>query len=140
VVIAGIGYQGRIVDEVVAALRRCAIGVVLDVREVPFSRRPDFSKSRLAQHLGDAGMRYLHLREAGNPREIRRTSSSSEECLARYRDHLAREPQVLKQILEAAAAERVALLCFEADARECHRSILLEQLASLCSDIEVVAL
>jgi len=139
-VIAGIGYQGRSVDDLVQALRTAKIAAVIDVREVPWSRKPGFSKGKLGASLAQAGIRYIHLRAAGNPRENRRTARSTEECLSRYRQHLAKEPAVLKEIAEAAQKERIVLLCFEAAWEDCHRSILIEQIASLYGEIEVVAL
>lgn len=47
---------------------------------------------------------------------------------------------MLKEIIEAAQRVRIALLCYEADPQECHRSILLEEIAARCDDLEVVAL
>jgi len=138
--IAGIGYQGRSPDDLVAALRAASIVTVIDVRELPWSRRPGFSKRRLELHLAAAGIRYVHLRAAGNPRQNRLTARSVDECLLRYRAHLADVPEVLQEILAAAAREPIALLCYEADWEACHRSVLMEQLASLRPGLEVRAL
>ena len=139
-VIAGIGYQGRSVEQLVAALRAAGIARVLDVREVPWSRKPGFSKRALAEQLAEAGIGYEHLPAAGNPRANRRSALSTAESLAGYRAHLARDPAVLEAIAEAAGRELVALLCFEADWRECHRSVLLEALAARCGGLEVLHL
>jgi uncharacterized protein (DUF488 family) len=138
--IAGIGYQGRSLDGLVEALRRAAIEVVIDVREVPWSRRAEFSKKSLAERLGRESIRYVHLRSAGNPRENRKSGASSAEILARYRAHLARAPGVLEQILAAAAGEPAALLCYEADVTECHRSALLDALGVFHPELVVDAL
>jgi uncharacterized protein (DUF488 family) len=138
--IAGIGYQGRELDALVAALQQAHIEGVVDVRETPWSRKPGFSKRALGDRLAEAGIHYVHLRAAGNPRENRRTARSSTECLARYRAHLAADPSVLDEILELARRERIALLCYEAAAEDCHRSILLEALCARAVDLEAVAL
>lgn len=138
--IAGIGYQGRSPDDLVAALRAASIVTVIDVRELPWSRRPEFSKRRLELHLAAAGIRYVHLRAAGNPRQNRVTARSAEECMRRYREHLADAPEVLHEILGVAEREPVALLCYEAAWEDCHRSILMEQLASIRAGLEVLAL
>jgi len=139
-VIAGIGYQGRSVDELIARLRAADIATVLDVRELPWSRKRGFSKRQLSESLELAGIRYVHLRAAGNPRENRQSARTTAECLSRYRRHLARDPSVLDEIIELAAREPIALLCYEAAWEDCHRSILVEQIASQCGDLEVVAL
>jgi uncharacterized protein (DUF488 family) len=138
--IAGIGYQGRTLDDVVETLRRASIAVVVDVRELPWSRRADFTKKRLEERLTRDGIRYVHLRAAGNPRENRKSGASSAEILVRYREHLARAPAVLEEILATAGGEPAALLCYEADPRQCHRSVLLEALARRCPGLAVDAL
>jgi len=140
VLIAGIGYQGRTIDELVERLRGASITTVIDVRELPWSRRAEFSKKRLEERLTREGLRYIHLRAAGNPRENRKSGASSAEILARYREHLAQTPGVLDEILFVAGGEAAALLCYEADARECHRSILLEQLALFHPNLDIRAL
>jgi uncharacterized protein (DUF488 family) len=138
--IAGIGYQGRTIDELIERLRSASITVVVDVRELPWSRRAEFAQKRLAERLTQEGIRYVHLRSAGNPRENRKSGASSEEILARYREHLARTPGVLDEILAEARGEPVALLCYEADVKECHRSVLLESLATQHPELAVDAL
>jgi uncharacterized protein (DUF488 family) len=138
--IAGIGYQGRTIDELIERLRSASITLVIDVRELPWSRRAEFAKKKLAERLGYEGLRYVHLRSAGNPRENRKSGAGSEEILARYREHLARTPFVLDEILAEARGEHVALLCYEADVKQCHRSVLLEALATLCPELAIDAL
>ena len=138
--IAGIGYQRRSIDELIERLRGASITTLIDVRELPWSHRAEFSKKRLEERLTREGLRYVHLRAAGNPRENRKSGASSAEILARYREHLARTSGVLEEILAAAGGEAAALLCYEADARECHRSILLEQLASVHPNVAIRAL
>lgn len=138
--IAGIGYQGRSIDALVERLRSASITTLIDVRELPWSRRPEFAKRKLAERLAHEGMRYVHLASAGNPRENRKSGAASDEILARYREHLARSPGVLEAILAEASGEGVALLCYEADEKACHRSVLLEALAALDPDLQISAL
>ena len=113
---------------------------MIDVRELPWSRRAEFSKKALAERLAREGIRYVHVRAAGNPRANRKSGASSEEILARYREHLARTPGVLDEILAAAGGRPAALLCYEADAAACHRSVLLEELAALRPELILDAL
>jgi uncharacterized protein (DUF488 family) len=138
--IAGIGYQGRTIDEVIERLRSASIATLIDVRELPWSRRAEFAQKRLAERLTQEGIRYVHLRSAGNPRENRKSGAASEEILARYREHLARTPIALDEILAEARSEPAALLCYEADVRECHRSVLLEALSCLHAELAIDAL
>jgi uncharacterized protein (DUF488 family) len=56
-----IGYQGATQAEVIATLKRAGVDLLADIRAVPLSRRPGFSKNVLANGLLEAGIDYLHL-------------------------------------------------------------------------------
>jgi uncharacterized protein (DUF488 family) len=138
--IAGIGYQGRSLDAVVGALVAAGVETLIDVRELPWSRRAEFSKQALAKRLESQGIRYVHLPSAGNPRAIRKSGAGTAEILARYRAHVAEHPAVLDDLLAAAGGAPAALLCYEAEAAACHRSVLLEALAARHPELRVDAL
>ena len=73
--LATIGYQAATVTSFLAALRVARVELLVDVRAVASSRRPGFSKSRLAGTLEEAGIGYLHLRDLGTPAERARGCS-----------------------------------------------------------------
>ncbi|MBM3927915.1 MAG: DUF488 domain-containing protein, partial [Sphingomonadales bacterium] len=54
-----IGYEGATQGEVIAALERAGVKRVIDVRQLPLSRRPGFSKSSLAASLAERGIDYV---------------------------------------------------------------------------------
>ena len=137
-----IGYEGHSLQDFVGLLSNQGIDLVIDVREIPLSRRKGFSKSSLAQALEDAGMRYQSVRSLGSPRTIRQRYKLShdwtvfqEEYLQRLREH----PQVLTEVIEQAQQEKVCLLCFERDSSQCHRSLIAMEMQEL-SDHELVPL
>ena len=66
-----IGYEGLDVADLVAQLHKEGITRIVDVRELPLSRRPGFSKARLAAALQEAGIAYEHVRALGNPKPLR---------------------------------------------------------------------
>ena len=66
-----IGYEGATVGEFIAALQSAGIERVLDVRALPLSRRPGFSKSSLRASLEQSGIEYIHLKALGTPSEGR---------------------------------------------------------------------
>lgn len=119
-----VGYEGRTLPEFVALVKENRIDVVVDVRALPLSRRRGFSKTPLRTALERAGVEYLHLRVAGNP--FRSKKGDIDECLRLYQRHLASSPEVLDALLEATEGHRAALLCVEADAACCHRSVIVE--------------
>lgn len=131
-IVVSVGYERRSIHELVDLLRDHDIGVLLDVREVAFSHRPEYRKGALQRALEDAGIRYVHLPVAGNP--YRDQKDNLARCLAEYRRHLKRTPDVLVVVRGAiAAAGAVAMLCYERAHERCHRSVLLEALSAATS-------
>ena len=122
-----VGYAGRTISEFIAVLKRARVSRVVDVRALPLSRRKGFSKTSLGQALLQEGIEYVHVREAGNP--FREMKNEIQKCLARYARHLDRNPNVLERLNVVLKGRRAALLCVEAEACDCHRSILSERLA-----------
>lgn len=124
-----IGYEGRALDELIAALAAHRVDRVIDVRELPLSRRRGFSKTPLAAALAAAGIEYVHLRQAGNPYRRLKDTVDRGELLARYRVHLRGARTVVPEVAEAVRGHRAALLCYEADPATCHRSLLAPRIA-----------
>jgi uncharacterized protein (DUF488 family) len=119
-----IGYQGRTIDGFIEALQAHGVSHLIDVRQLPFSRKADFSKRRLQAHLEAAGIDYTHLVDLGTPKALRdevRRAHDYEAFFAAMDELLAEQPEALDTALAIAKAQPAALLCFEADYRECHR-------------------
>ena len=66
-----IGYEATTVGEFVAALQQAGVERVIDVRAIPNSRRPGFSKTPLSRALAEVGIDYVHLRALGTPADGR---------------------------------------------------------------------
>ncbi len=66
-----IGYENAAWPAVLASLRAAGVEQVIDVRQLPLSRRPGFSKTPLRAGLAEAGLGYVHLRALGTPPEGR---------------------------------------------------------------------
>ena len=136
-----IGYEGTTQADVVAALAVAGVEQVIDVRAVPLSRKPGFSKNVLKAGLADAGIGYVHLKALGTPpagREAARKGRWSElEEIYAGQLELPEAMAQSAQMLELAAAKPSALLCFERDPAACHRSLLCRAAAP---DEEIVHL
>lgn len=132
VALCTIGYQMRSTEELIAELQAADVGVLVDVRETPWSNRREYMKSRLQAALEQHGIGYVHARFAGNPKELRRSAATHADCLAAYDDHVRASPAVLEQ-LDAlitdslAAGQRLCFFCYERHPHDCHRSILLQR-------------
>ena len=64
--IYSVGYEGLTVPALIERLQQNRIAELVDVRANPFSRRPGFSKKRLAESLTGAGIEYRHEPLLGN--------------------------------------------------------------------------
>src|SRR5215213_9849417 len=76
-----IGYEGATMGEFLGALQIAKVERVIDVRAVPNSRRPGFSKTPLRNALAEIGIDYVHLRALGTPaagREAARAGRKTE--------------------------------------------------------------
>ena len=118
-------------DEFIAALQKAGVERVIDVRALPLSRRPGFSKSTLAASLRAAGIDYVHLKALGTPKRGRDAAKKGDVATLRevYDDQLALpEAQAAAAQMRALAAEKPsALLCYERDPCHCHRTLLLQE-------------
>jgi uncharacterized protein (DUF488 family) len=124
-----IGYEARSLDELIAMLAASSIDRVIDVRDLPLSRRRGFSKTPLSVALTAAGIEYLHLRAAGNPYRREKDEIPRDELLAKYRGYLNHTRSVVGLVADAVRDHRAVLLCYERDVATCHRSILAPRVA-----------
>jgi uncharacterized protein (DUF488 family) len=136
-----IGYEQSTVDDVIGALQSAGTEVLADIRYLPLSRRPGFSKSALAAAAREAGIEYRHIKPLGTPAEGR--------AAARRGDHrtlkqvyagqleLPEALAAMAELRDLAGEKRVALLCYEREASGCHRSLLID---ALLPDFAVVDL
>jgi uncharacterized protein (DUF488 family) len=130
--LATIGYQAAPLAKVLETLKAAGVEVLIDVRAVAASRRAGFSKGILSASLEDAGITYVHLRDLGTPKEGRIAARHGRTAEMReiFEAHLA-EPAAQLQLakaVEIATGRKAALLCFEADHRGCHRTIVAERM------------
>ena len=125
-----IGYEGATMAGFIATLQAAGVRRVIDVRALPLSRRPGFSKSPLAASLGEAGIDYVHLKALGTPKRGRDAAKKGDVATltAVYDEQLELpEAQAQAAIMLALAAEKPsALLCYERDPCHCHRTLLLQ--------------
>jgi uncharacterized protein (DUF488 family) len=133
--IATIGYEGSTIEAFVAALRYASIDVLIDVRDVPLSRKKGFSKSGLAQILADADIDYVHLKGLGDPKDGRDAARAGEFDLFRkiFGRHMQTESAMRDLGIAAGIvkARRACLMCFECHHANCHRSIVADRLSQM---------
>jgi uncharacterized protein (DUF488 family) len=127
-----IGYEQATQAAVVTALRDAKVELLADIRYLPLSRRPGFSKNSLKAAVEEAGIAYRHFRDLGTPAEGRAAARRGDHVeLARVYAGQLELPQALAQMAELRAIaenQRVCLLCYERAAAECHRALLFDAL------------
>jgi len=128
-----IGYEATTMGEFLAALQQAQVERVIDVRALPLSRRPGFSKTPLRGALKEAGIDYVHLKALGTPSDGRSAARAGRQAdLERIYAAQLELPEAIvqsEQMLELAAEKPSALLCFERDPAQCHRTLLLDAVA-----------
>src|SRR4051812_1608594 len=138
-----IGYEGATPERLIGTLRQAGVTTLVDVRELPNSRRPGFSKRALSEAREGAGIGYRHVRALGTPPEGRAAARAgrSAEMKRIFGARLAgTEAQAAVASLAAEAREgRLCLLCLEADPARCHRSLVAEAVATP-GDVAIVHL
>lgn len=128
-----IGYESATVAEFIAALQSAGVKRIIDIRAVPNSRRPGFSKTPLRNALAEEGIDYVHLRALGTPADGRAAARAGRhEDLERIYAGQLELPEAIAQgaqMAELAKDEPSALLCYERDPSGCHRTLLLDAVA-----------
>jgi len=122
-----IGYEQALPAAVLGELKRTRVDILIDARAVAASRRPGFSKRALAAGLDEIGIAYIHLQKLGTPSEGRTAARAGDYAtLWRIYDKHIQTPEAQAALDELVAlvksGKRIALLCFERNPEECHRS------------------
>jgi len=129
-----IGYEATTMGEFLTALMAAGVERVIDVRALPLSRRPGFSKTPLKAALKEAGIDYVHLKALGTPADGRSAARAGrQQDLERIYAEQLELPEAIvqaEQMRELAAEKPSALLCFEREPAQCHRTLLLNAAAS----------
>jgi uncharacterized protein (DUF488 family) len=129
-----IGYQETPLADVIGALTRAKVKILIDTRAVAASRRAGFSKKALSAALDEAGIAYLHFQKLGTPAEGREAARAGnyEKLWKIYGKHIKTKPAQdelaeLNKLVES--GKKVCLLCYERKPEECHRSKIAELVA-----------
>jgi len=124
-----IGYEGIDIDDFMLLLSEHGIETVVDVRELPLSRKPGFSKKSLSAVLNSSGLEYLHISELGCPKSVRdryKEDSNWKRYTDGYLKHLNTQREAIADLSELCATSTCVLLCYEADHNFCHRSMVAD--------------
>lgn len=130
-----IGYEGLDIDTFVSLLAEHAINTVVDVRELPLSRKPGFSKKALASVLNLSGLEYVHMVDLGCPKPVRdryRADGNWKHYTQGFLKYLNTQDAAIAELSDLASSANCALLCYEADFNFCHRSMVANAVREHC--------
>jgi len=137
--IYSVGYEGLTVAGLVERLLQNRIEEVVDVRANPVSRRPGFSKKRLAESLAAAGIAYRHEPLLGNAfRDVDDLATVMD--LMRQRLGAGEPAEAVARLVELSGDRRIAVLCLESDQSRCHRQVVLEAALAQAPALDVLPL
>jgi uncharacterized protein (DUF488 family) len=130
-----IGYEKSNIDDFVSRLADAGIEVLVDVRELPLSRKKGFSKNGLNAAVREAGIDYLHVKALGDPKPGREAARAGNHDLfvEIFTQHMDGEgaQSALTELADAVKGKRICLTCFERHHEGCHRKIVAERLSAL---------
>lgn len=141
--LVSVGYEGRDAKTLISLLEANDVQVLVDVRLNPISRKPGLSKGALSAALEAAGIRYVHYRSLGNPKDNRAGFRAGDQsALTRFSEVLSQETagQAIRHVTELLEEGVVALLCFERDHAQCHRRLVAEAIRDGVPESAIVCL
>jgi hypothetical protein len=130
--VGSIGYeQYRSVDDFARLIAASGVERLVDVRELPISRRRGFAKSALAEALAKHSVEYIHVRSMGNPKEFRDLYKAGKVAEGRagfeqllFKDRI----NDLQELASTIQEKPSALMCVEDDESVCHRQVIFTAL------------
>jgi uncharacterized protein (DUF488 family) len=130
-----VGYESLSIEKFIVELSKTDVKVLIDVRERAQSRKKGFSKTALSLRLSDVGVDYIHLRALGDPKEGRDAARVGDisRFKAIYSEKLLTSEAIssMSEVYDTATKTTVCLLCYERDARLCHRSMIIDALSRI---------
>lgn len=126
-----LGYQGLSPKDFVNRLKENDIKVLVDVREISWSKKIGFSKSQLENIISQHGIKYVHMRKLGSPSPIRKKlkeNADYESFFIEYGNYLNTQMQELEDLRKITNDAICCLMCFEKDANLCHRKIIASEI------------
>lgn len=119
-----IGYEGMDIRTFIDRLREASVQTIVDVRELPLSRKKGFSKTAFRQALAESGIAYFHVPALGCPKSVRDRYKADHDWAAYTNSFLAyveTQDATVRELVKLTKATKACLVCFEADFSMCHR-------------------
>ncbi len=129
-----IGYQERNLGDFICELKTFGISVLIDVREIPVSRKRGFSKTCLSQYLEENDIQYIHLRDLGSPKPLReklRSDGDYSNFFKEYQKYIKSQVGLIEYLHQMVSDNICCLMCYEKISKTCHRSIVANEVKKI---------
>ena len=139
------GYENENIEEFLNKIKFSGITIVIDVRQIPLSRKYGFSKFQLKNSLEGLGIQYYHFSRLGSPSEIRHKLKNGEsdylEFFKKFRNYIIHNDTDFDETINIISRnKKTSLLCFEKETDLCHRTILASEILKREKNIKVIPL
>lgn len=121
------GYEGLDINQYIKRLQDTGVRSIVDVRQLPLSRKKGFSKRAFAEALVKAGIAYFHAPTLGCPKPIRDAYKVDRDWHAyttAFMAYLATQDAAIRELAKISRTTTACLVCFEADFNQCHRTFV----------------
>ncbi len=129
------GYEDRSINEFIERLKKQRIRILVDVREVPSSRKLGFSKNKLTEHLKKANIQYMHIKELGSPKELReklRQDNDYDYFFREYSKYLKTQEDIIRTLYKEVIIHKLScIMCMERLPNKCHRKAVAEKIKEI---------
>jgi uncharacterized protein (DUF488 family) len=125
-----LGYEGLTIDAFIARLQAAQVKTVVDVRELPLSRKKGFSKTAFCAALAERNIAYLHAPALGCPKPIRdkfRNDANWKAYTKEFLKYVKTQDASVRELVKISKATTACLVCFEADFSMCHRTYVARE-------------
>lgn len=126
-----IGYEGRGLEEFAECLKNSGVETLVDVRDIPLSRKKGFSKTPLSQYLHEIGIEYVHLKQLGSPKDLREKVKEDGDYIyffKEYSEYIQLQQDTVETLYDIVVSRaNTCIMCYERDANYCHRLVVAEE-------------
>jgi uncharacterized protein (DUF488 family) len=140
-----IGYEGKSLESYLNILIQQNVKILCDVRKNPLSRKYGFAKKTLQNACESVNIKYIHLPELGIVSEKRKnlnTQIDYDNLFVDYEKEIIPNQQKEIKLIHSLIKTygRVALTCYEALPKQCHRTRVANAVHSLDLKIPIIHL
>jgi uncharacterized protein (DUF488 family) len=129
------GYENSDIEAFITKLRKHRIRTVIDVREIPASRKPGFSKNKFKEHLNSSHIEYVHVKELGSPKPLRDKLKEDKDYsffFIEYGKYITTKLDIVRKLYkDIICREMSCLVCFEREPMQCHRKVDAEKIKEI---------